>query len=196
MALGQPSLESWEKIYAETDVKNLRMQLKIQDAQKVILYAGGFDPKDKDQYVEDLRAFIQAAASMENAVVLVTYHPKTDGSTEKAVVAEFNAPHIRIVPKGTYSTAVLSTLADVLVCFKSTVGAQAAYMGKPVLYIARNYENFLINAGVAGIATTSENIMKALKALLSGSSDKKSFSEVLGIPKNASQKIADYLKTV
>lgn len=66
-------------------------------------------------------------------------------------------------------------------------------MGKPVLYIARHYENFLINVGVAEVATTSEHIQTSLDRMLSGASEKKSFLEVLGTSKNASQKIAGYL---
>ena len=193
LALGQPSLESWDKIYAETNTKDLRSKLGIEAYRKVILYAGGFDPKDKGQYEEDLTHFIRAASFFDGVEVLVTYHPKTDGALEKNIVKKLNAPNIRVIEKGTFSTAVLSTIASVVVCFKSTVGAQAAYMGKPVLYIARGYENFLTQSGVAEL-DGGDRLLRILKKLLNSTASENTFCDVLGIPKNASQRIAKYLK--
>jgi hypothetical protein len=195
VALGQPSLETWEKIYEETDRVALRTSLSIAKGQRVILYAGGYDPQDVEQYKKDFETFVKGAAGLKDVRVLVTYHPKTDGAIEKETVQKFGNCSMTVIEKGTVPTPPLSTIADVVSCFKSTIGAQAAYMGKPVLYVANKYENFLIDARVALIATTPSDLQSSLETLLKGGAAK-DFSESLGIPKNASVKMKEYLERV
>lgn len=194
-ALGQPSLEGWNKLYAETDTSLLRKKLGVRSGESVIVYAGGFDPVDEEQYKKDLTAFVQASSMLKDTKVFITYHPKTDGKIERDIVKEFGSANVRVVLKEEkLSTATLSTIADAIACFKSTIGAQAAYMGKPVLYVASHYTNFLINYGVALQASTIPEIKEVLENMLHGKGKKSpSFQEALGIPKNASDKIAQYL---
>ncbi len=192
LPLGQPSLETLEVLYIETDHGLLRQDLGISEDQPVILYAGGFDPQDIEQYRRDFETFVQGIGLLDNVTVLVTYHPKTDGSVERKIIQKYGFPSIRIIEKGAAPTPLLSTIATVVCCFKSTIGAQVAYMGKPVLYIADSYENFLINAGIAGLAKTPEEVTESIQKLLQNDNKlTKDFGESLGIPKNASEKIKE-----
>lgn len=190
--LGQPSLESWEEVYAKTDLVKLKSELSVPSANRILLFAGGFDPVDETQYKEDLASFLKGATALDNVSILVTFHPKTDGSVERDLVSSLGGGKCQLIEKDRYSTTELSTIADVVVCFKSTVGAQAAYMGKSVLYIAQRYENFLIDSGIAALATDPDSITKSL-SLLDSSETKPSFSGTLGIPKDASSLIAKKL---
>lgn len=196
--LGQPSLEEWDAIYEKTDPIKLRKELNIPENHKVILYAGGFDPVDRDQYEENFIHFLKGATSFEGVSILVTYHPKTQGAIERMLVKSYGGSATRIIEKERgYSTAQLSTIADVVVCFKSTVGAQAAYMGKPVLYVAKKYENFLTKAGLALLETNSEGVRAAISTIFAEKGRMKfSFAETLGVPKEASKEIAKLLQNL
>jgi hypothetical protein len=191
--LGQPSLESWEEIYARINYDNLKCALSLHAQNRVLLFAGGFDPVDETQYKEDLESFLKGAAVLDNVSVLVTFHPKTDGSIERDLVRRFCAEKACLIEKGTHTTAELSTIANVVVCFKSTVGAQAAYMEKPVLYVAQGYKNFLTEAGIALLATNTEEVTSKLAVLLTGKQSSASFTDTLGIPKDASNAIGQKL---
>ncbi len=161
---------------------------------QVIVFAGGYD----DTYEQFFRVFAQATQKLDNnrTKVLVTYHPKTNGELEKRIIAEYGLKEtVRVIEKGDFSTAELCTIASLLACHKSTVGMQALYAGIPVVYVAQKgqYTNFPIQQNLAHQAETSDEVAQVVQLILSNSNDNRASLSKLGIPTNASEKIANHL---
>lgn len=166
-SVGQPTLEEWDKFYTNFDEDkrtDLKEKLAIHQGQKVIVFAGGFDPIFENEYQQQLDKFFEALVCMPDVKVLVTYHPKTSGEIERAAINKANHPGAVVIEKGTYSTQQLSTIADMVATYKSSIGAQALYKGKPVVYIAEPcYENIFVSQGLATHAPTIAEIKAALQ---------------------------------
>ena len=194
--LGQPSLESWQKVHQSIDLMDLRKKLNLSEKSRpVILFAGGYD----DTYEPYIRLFIR---TLKNLPVLgyITPHPKTDGSLERRVFEEEGSPkNIRIFTKeeqtSGFSTLNLSTLSKALVCHKSTVCTQALAVGIPAIYLAGkdDYTNFTIIGGISNQAETQKEFEALIMDLLSPQKKSPPSLEKLGIPKNATENITNHL---
>jgi hypothetical protein len=142
-AVGQPALEEWKEVFEKTDRAQLRKELKLSATQKVIVFAGGVD----DSYPQHLKMFVNVVARHPQWKVFITYHPKTTGKVERDIVKEANVSNI--VVSNDIKTNVLATIADELVCHKSSVCQQAFSVGVPCVYLAgADYHNFLIDKGL------------------------------------------------
>ncbi len=157
--VGQPSLESWDDTYQQFSAAEIRKGLGIAPERKVVVFAGGYD----GTYPEHLKLFIQTMKQHPEWETLITWHPKTDGSLEKSLVAESKVNHIRTIPATVHNTSQLSVAADLVAVHKSTVAIQAAYKGKPVVYIAEpDYTSPLIHYNIAPLASTQGDLEKSL----------------------------------
>ncbi len=183
--LGQPVLEEWGEIFTKTNKDDLRQKLNVTKQDQIILFVGGCD----DTYKEYFRIFVKSMKSFPDKKIMVTYHPKTDGSLEKAVIAEEKAQNIKVIDKGGPSTSEISTIANVLICHKSSVGVQALYMGLPVIYVVKkgDLNNFAINQGLALSVETAQDLTNILSLILSSANRNQAPIKELDIPKNATK---------
>ncbi len=160
---GQPALESWDEIYKNTNETKLRRELGLNPNDPVVLFAGGYD----DGYEQSFRVFMEATKQLPDITFLVTHHPKYSGQLESRIINAFGSKNVRLIPKEVANTASASKLALAIATHKSTVGAQALYKGKPVIYIAaQGYSNFLIEGGLADRTFTPRETAAAIKSAI------------------------------
>ena len=156
---GQPALEAWDKVYKTTDRQKLRSVLGLEKNIKTVLFAGGYDPT----YPQYLRQYILGCRQAQSVLCLITFHPKTDGSLERSEVNLLDAENVRVISGNRYSTAELSTIAELVAVHKSTIAVMAAYKGKPVLYIAEpDFNSFLLDEKLASLASTPVEVSRAI----------------------------------
>ena len=159
---GQPALESWDQVYKKTDRQSLLSNLNLPKTKKIVLFAGGYD----STYPTYLHTFIEGCKQATEYQCLITYHPKTDGSFERQEVTNAKADNLKVVSASRFSTAQLSTIADLVAVHKSSIATMAAYKGKPVLYVAEpEFSSFLIPLNLAQRATTPEQVVSAFQTL-------------------------------
>lgn len=129
--VGQPTLENWAEKEKNLDEPAIRRQLGLNEKQKTILYAGGYG----EDYEEAFTLFANAASKLTGYNLLVSLHPKADGSFERRILREQGAEgRVYVIPKS-ISTLQAAAVSDLVVCQRSTVGMQALFMGRPVIYL-------------------------------------------------------------
>lgn len=170
--MGQPSVETWYRLAAKINSASLYARLHIAPGKRILLFAGQYG----EGYAEILEAFLRAALvelDRHNDMYLVlSYHPKTSGEVEQAAIQKHPHPRLMLMPQGV-STAELATVSSAVITWRSTVGVQAAFLGKPVLYFnfkANDYTNNLIEKGLA-FASTPETFGAALQQALTRRKD-------------------------
>ncbi|MBY0462671.1 MAG: hypothetical protein K2Q34_05785 [Alphaproteobacteria bacterium] len=193
--LGQPALEDWDEIFSKTNKTDLKQKLGLEPSDQVILFVGGYD----DTYKEYFGLFVKAMKAFKdnhNIKILVTYHPKTDGSLERSVIEEEKADNIKVIDNNGPSTAEISTITNILCCHKSSVGIQALYAGVPVIYVVKKSElnNFAIKKGLALEIDDTSELIEAIKRILSTANRNQSPTKDIGIPKDATKNIVKRIK--
>jgi hypothetical protein len=145
VAVGHPSLESWAAEASQVQVEEVRGRLEIDPGEKLILWIGGYGP----DYEEAFRLLLSAA---EEATVFIQPHPKYGGEIESNILQEeVRSVFIHFIPNGV-STVEAVAAADVVVCHQSTVGFQALFLGKPVIYVLppnQQFESLPLQEGLA-----------------------------------------------
>jgi CDP-glycerol glycerophosphotransferase (TagB/SpsB family) len=133
----------------------LYKRLGVPAGKRLVLFAGQYG----EGYEEVLTAFLKAAAealnNRDDLYVVLSPHPKTGGEVERAALLKQAHPRIVVMPQGV-TTAELAAVSAAVVTWRSTVGVQAAFLGRPVVYFnldARDYRNELIDRGIAQAAT-------------------------------------------
>lgn len=195
--LGQPVLEDWDEIFSNTNRDGLRKHLSMLPEDQLILFVGGYD----DTYKEYFRLFVKAMKAFKNnpsITILVTYHPKTDGSLERSIVEEEKADNVKVVDKHGPSTAVVATVANVLCCHKSSVGILALYVGLPVIYVAKKGEinNFAIKQGLAFEVDDATELVETIKRILAASNKNQTKTKNIGIPKDSTKNTIKRIKEI
>lgn len=129
--VGQPTLEVWAVANKNINPKDVYKKIPHFDPnKKTILYVGGYGAT----YEQAFTLFAQAVAPMKNYNILVSLHPKVDGSLEKSILEKAQAQQAILLPK-TIPTMEAAAITNVLVNQNSTVGIQALFMNKPVIYL-------------------------------------------------------------
>jgi hypothetical protein len=193
--LGQPVLEDWDDIFSKTNKDDLKQKLGLQSSDQVILFVGGYD----DTYKEYFQLFVKAMKAFKDnsdIKILVTYHPKTDGSLERSIIEEEKADNIKIIEKDGPSTAEIATITNILCCHKSSVGIQALYAGLSVVYVVKKGElnNFAIKKGLALEIDDTLELIEAIKRMLATANRNQSPIKDIGIPKEATKNIVKRIK--
>jgi hypothetical protein len=188
--MGQPALESWQHVFATTDRASIREELDINTETTCVLFVGGYD----DTYEEALKVFLESTHLFQDKDVqfIISPHPKTSGELEKKLVDELPNDCNILIPTG-YSTSELATIANLVVCHKSTVGILALYQGVPVVYVAKksDYSNFSIQEGNAIQVEKAHDLVDTISDILNPSKGTKKSFESLGIPTNASKVMSE-----
>lgn len=153
--MGQPSLETWYRLAATVKSASLYARLQIPPGKKILLFAGQYG----EGYADILEAFLRAALvelnRQEDLYLVLSYHPKTAGELEREAIQKHPHPRLMLMPQG-MSTAELATVSSAVITWRSTVGIQAAFLGKAILYFnfkQHDYTNDLIEKGLAFAST-------------------------------------------
>ncbi|OQX39254.1 MAG: hypothetical protein B0D91_01920 [Oceanospirillales bacterium LUC14_002_19_P2] len=189
---GNPALEQWDIVFLITNKAQEKQLLALDPKRPVILFTGGYG----DEYEQWLQLFLQAMAERPDLQVLIAPHPKTDGQLERNAVAALKLANAS-VRDGATPTAQLATVADLVVTHKSTTGFQAAWQGLPVLFVASNdYTNILIDAGLASRASSWQQMLNQIHRAIDQPKRPETVSfNMLGVPEQSLQRIADHLQT-
>ncbi|MCF1458115.1 MAG: hypothetical protein LPH21_11350 [Shewanella sp.] len=188
---GNPALEQWDPVFQATNRAGERQRLALDPKRPVILFTGGYS----DEYEQWLQLFLQAVAECPELQVLIAPHPKTAGQLERNAVAKLRLPNVS-VGDGSLSCAQMATVADLVVTHKSTTGFQAAWEGLPVVFVApQDYTNILIDAGLAGRASSRSQIINMIQSEVEHPKQrgKVPFNKQ-GVPEHSLQRIADHLQ--
>ena len=192
--MGQPSVETWYRLAAKVKSANLYARLQIPPGKRILLFAGQYG----EGYADILEAFLRAALvelnRQDDLYLVLSYHPKTSGELEQTAIQKHSHPRLMLMPQG-MSTAELATVSSAVITWRSTVGIQGAFLGKPILYFnfnAHDYTNNLIEKGLA-FASTPATFGTALHQALTRRKDllakRKRLAE-LGYVMDADRKIA------
>jgi hypothetical protein len=155
--VGQPSLESWRRAADEVDLADVRRRQGARDGDRLLTFAGQYGPG----YGEALASFLGAVRetlSVDSSLVLVlSPHPRTDGAEEREALERAGIPRAVMASEG-LSTMELAAASEVVLTWTSTVGTQAAFMGKQVIYHAppADFDASLVELGAASWATSSD----------------------------------------
>ena len=201
LALGQPTLETIAATVAQPTLRQqLTQQLQLNPTQRTLLFVGGGPP----HYEEAFRVFCQTASQLQNVNLLLSLHPKADGVMEQQVLQEYGlTDRVRLVPRNITTDQVFS-VADIVVSQDSTMNIPAVLLGKKGFFVgpAANRSdtvtfNPLTHYGLARRYESPDVLLPALQQVLQeppGPPQAEAIQQFLGIPANASQSIANFLK--
>jgi hypothetical protein len=147
---GQPTLEAWRRTSREVEVETVRQRLGVEPGQRMLLFAGQYGPGYEEVLASFLGGMGLALAEDPSLILVVSHHPRTDGSAEARALDGAGLPRAAMAPDG-MSTMELATAAEVLLTWTSTVGVQAAFMGRPVIYFSppAEFDAHLVEEGIA-----------------------------------------------
>jgi|GEM_PF-3693289 len=196
--VGQPSLAIWiaakEGVEAEKITKKLGAAYNPQ--KPTILYAGGYENND-NHYNDSFKLFLKSVQGLDVNVV-VTIHPKVNGSFEKEAAMGMRNVMFAASKDIKTESLVYALNKPIVVTQRSSVGVQAYFAGFPVMYVdthPQDYSNFLIDDKKVGQYSNPENFETSVHAVFEDKSDRKSkdlFAQY-DIPENAVQKIIEAL---
>jgi CDP-glycerol glycerophosphotransferase (TagB/SpsB family) len=192
--VGQPSLEEWRSFASKTDARKILARLELTKTFPVILYAGGYG----EDYEASFREFVKSSLELKDFIILVSPHPSSKGSFEKNTIEEFEAHHLRVVP-GSIATQEVAIIADVVVTHRSSVGVQALFLSKPVIYFDLRPSNYSDLAIENHWATQVKSIEEFLPLVRSKQKERnynpdKDIYGALGIPKDSALLISKMIE--
>ena len=103
---------------------------------------------------------------MPKYLAIISYHPKTNGEFEKYIKNTLDIKNMVIADSNSknLSTICLSTLSNIFIVHKSSMGSQALSASKNVIFIAQDtYKNSAIDYGLADLVYSPKNIIKSIK---------------------------------
>jgi hypothetical protein len=172
--LGRPSLENWVRQVQEVDKFEVLKKVGFDEREKIVTFIGGYGAQ-YDAGVND--AFESAMKCLKSCgyQVHMQYHPN-------------------IVKTQPLTTVEAVGMADCVVCYDSTVGFEALFAGKRVIYLQPEkvtpYDNIAIEKDLADRVQTNEQLLEALE---SPSTRTKDVYKVLGVEKKSTEKITNYI---
>ncbi|AJI55677.1 hypothetical protein [Francisella philomiragia] len=184
IVVGNPSLIEWQKTNKKCpSKKSLIEYLNIDYKKNFIVFAGD----TTEDYKESFYNFAEAIKNMPNYIAIVSYHPKTNGEFEKNIKNILDIKNMVIADTDSKnpSTICLSTLSNIFIVHKSSMGSQALSASKNVIFIAKNtYKNSAIDYGLADLVYFPKDIIKSIKKNYNKDTDD-NFYITYGIPKDS-----------
>jgi hypothetical protein len=181
LVVGQPTLEQWTRELALIDEAFLKEKYKLKE--EVITYIGGYGP----EYEKAAKLFVRCVKeSGFSGQVIMQIHPKSDGAFEREIC---KGETFLFLP---LSTLEAVKLADAVVTYNSTVGFQALFAKKRVLFVIPEEDPFTNLAIEKGFAPK----ISAPKAFLSAFKTAATTGDIaagMGVPENSAQLILDEL---
>jgi hypothetical protein len=158
--VGQPTLEHWINEIKRMDVQQLKSLLKLEDQKPFLVYISGYGKGYKEAFC----LFVEAVQHVENFHIGISLHPRMDGTLERKILEDYKCSHVFIVPQGVPTSHVVS-IADLVVNWQSTVGVQAAFLGKPVIYLDNESSDYYCLAIENGWAVKCTSVAEFLNIL-------------------------------
>lgn len=206
LALGQPTLESIPHVIRQSHPAALYATLHLDPGKTICMFAGSYGPG----YAEAFTRFCQGFKSLPDAThsqlnLLLSLHPKTDGTLENSILSQHALHHIvRTVPKSITTDRVLS-ITDIVLSYNSVMALQALFQGKQILLPGDPADpdefNPLVTYCGAVRLQSAEACSYALNAAISrfkptlsnGINRGVNWHSILGIPRHATRNISRYL---
>ncbi len=167
--VGHPSLQTFCEEFAAIDQSEIREKLALSPDQKVRAYLGGWCG-DED-YQKGFELFVSCIVDnpFEDDLFIIQPHPKSgDGKFERELLEFYGVTNFLIPPEKTVNTQeVVAISTGPVMCHKSTVGIKVAALGKDVIHILPEedeYSNALIDAEVAPCVATADELNQLLLA--------------------------------
>ena len=147
---GQPTLEAWRSTSEEVEVDEVRRRLGVGGDERILLFAGQYGPGYEEVlgwFLDGMEAVLRADSSL---ALILSHHPRTNGEVERRALDRSGLPGPVVAPEG-MSTMETAVPAEVIITWTSTVGAQAAFLGKPVVYFSPppEFDTHLVERGLA-----------------------------------------------
>jgi hypothetical protein len=151
--VGQPTLEAWRRTSLEVDVAEVRRRLGVDGDKRVLLFAGQYGAGYEETLASLLEAMGPILSADSSLYLVLSHHPRTEGEVEREALARAGLHRATLAPEGV-PTMELAVGAEVVLTWTSTVGVQAAFLGKPVVYYSppQEFDTHLVREGVARLA--------------------------------------------
>ncbi len=179
LVVGQPTLEQWTRELALINEASLKEKYKLKE--ELITYIGGYGP----EYEKAAKLFVRCVKeSGFSGQVIMQIHPKSDGAFEREIC---KGEAFLFLP---LSTLEAVKLANSVVTYNSTVGFQALFAKKRVLFVIPEedpFTNLAIEKGFAPKISSPKTFLPALKAPQQNSD----IASTMGVPENSAQLIFD-----
>lgn len=184
--VGQPSIETWLSL-ENNDHGPIE---GIDSTKPTLLFVGGYG----HEYEKAFQIFSESVPELLEMNFLMALHPKTDGSYEKSLLGKYWDR--MIMPARDIPTKYLVSKSDVILTIHSTVGVQAAFLNKPVIYIHTedmNYTSIALDKGWASKVISKEELLSKINEVLNSCVVPWDRFDSGGIPKNASTNIYEHI---
>ena len=153
--VGHPAIDEWEKVFQNVDRARLRGDLEVDPSEKVIVFVGGVE----STYNHYLELFLETVKRHPKWKTFVVPHLSSDGWDEKKATGGIG--HVSEEMKR--KLIEMASIADLVVCHKSSTCPLAFLMGVPCLYVAeKGYRNFFIERGWIPRVGTEEGLEQLL----------------------------------
>lgn len=176
--VGQPSLERWAALMRPPSARE----------HPQILCVGGYG----EDYHLALPRMLAAVSEFPDCCFRIAVHPKVSGDYERDFLEQHGLSNVELVAADS-STLEAACESELILCHRSTVGVQAAWLGIPVIYCdlpGASYSNLAIENGVVAQVKTYEALVSAIAlGLKVGRRPPMEFFQQLGIPLGASREI-------
>ncbi|MCB1135141.1 MAG: hypothetical protein KDK78_02630 [Chlamydiia bacterium] len=187
--VGQPSLEAWMGAADTAEVNAWFEEAGLTG--KRVLYCSGYG----EDFVPSFELFVKTTQAFPHVSFAVSLHPRVPGTLEQRVLDDYPSDNIQIAPRHLPSS-LLAHAVDAVVCYRSTAGFQALFLGKPVIYALSGlipFSNLTIDLGIVPKVSAESELQKALQEALNTtcSVSVQELCQRLGIPPQASQLFAD-----
>jgi hypothetical protein len=172
--LGRPSLEGWVKQVQEVNKADALQKVGFNEKNKVVTFIGGYGALYSSG-VDDAYASAKQKLSEAGYQVHMQYHPN-------------------VMKQQPLTTIEAVGMADFIVCYDSTVGFEALFVGKKVIYLQPEnvppYNNIAIQNQLAESVQSNEELLKALSSSPIQTQD---VYKVLGVERNSTKAITEYI---
>lgn len=200
LALGQPTLDFWERKIAEIDRKAVFAKTPFNSSKPVITYISGYEEKGNN-YNDSFTLFAESLQSFP-AQLIIQLHPRSDGSHERQVLGALSRENLHFPPFFISDGQLLSTfeavaLADLVACHRSTVAIQALFAGKHCLHVdvsSTPFSHFAIEAGLIPQCFSTKETVEHISQDLQQPLNVEDLYEKSGILPHSTEKYRSYLK--
>lgn len=175
IAIGQPTLDIWEKAVKKVDRKKTLEKTPFNSEVPIVLYVSGYQERG-NQYHDAFSIFANSLQAIKSPVqVLIQLHPRSDGTYEKNVLESLEKRHpsfpLYFISKSPENLLPHEAVAicDVGVCHRSTMAIQALFAGKPFLHVdvpGTSFSSFAIETGLIPQVTRPVDASRFLDARL------------------------------
>lgn len=191
--VGHPTVEQWSKYPFIFSKSRTRKNWNLPAGPSIITFIGGYE----DGFQEACKSFLEEIKRNPSYFVLLSLHPKSDGKWEEALISEMELDNVLILNKSqTTPEAVIAS--DLVVCHKSTVGIQALFAERPVLFYDPTVDQIPYNVAVnswdlASMCVSQDNLIKSIESSLKRKLIPDTLYRKTGIPRDSTMMITHLL---